>query len=114
MNISATPSSSASGVGDSGTASQIARIQKQIQTLTNELKDLATSDMNAKAKIARSTLLQAMIQMLQQQIAALQQAQAVKQLQAASDKAQAAQPGKSTAAARNPVAGLGESVDTYA
>ncbi|MCS4510867.1 FlxA-like family protein [Xylophilus ampelinus] len=103
--------SSGSGGGD------IARLQKRVQELTNELRSVATSDMEAKAKITKTKLLQAMIQMLQQQIAAVQQqgqqAQALQQ-QKAAEAAQKAAPTASTASARKPAGALGATLDTYA
>ncbi len=83
MHISAIGSASATSSGAADTSGTIAKLQKQIEQLTIALKDLASSDMEAKAKLLKSKLLQGMIQMLQQQIAALQrqsqQAQALKQ-----------------------------------
>jgi hypothetical protein len=110
MKISSTSTSSMSSSG-SGTADAVAALQKQIQALLVELKDLASSDLVAKAKAARSELLQGMIQMLQAQIAALQQQRA--QADALAIKNAAEKDGVSTPK-NNPSAGLGELLDTYA
>ena len=62
---SASSTSSASGAQSS---SEIAKLQKQMRQLTDELKNVATSDMDAKAKKQRVEALQAQIQNLQTQI----------------------------------------------
>lgn len=121
MNVtsaSAAPVGSASS--GSGGGGDIVRLQKRVQELTNELKAVASSDMEAKAKIAKSKLLQAMIQMLQQQIASIQQqaqqAQALQQ-QKAADAVQKTAPAANAAGAptaRKPAGALGSMVDTYA
>ncbi len=120
MNVT---SASAAPVGSASSGSgggDIVRLQKRVQELTNELKAVASSDMEAKAKIAKSKLLQAMIQMLQQQIASIQQqaqqAQALQQ-QKAADAVQKTAPAANAAGAptaRKPAGALGSMVDTYA
>lgn len=88
----AVPSAGASAAGGSSAAAEIARLQKQIRVLTNDLKDVATDDsLDAKAKQKKAALLQAQIQVLQQQIAAIQQAEAQKSQDRAQHRTQAAQ-----------------------
>ena len=120
MNITSASSASVGSASSSG-GNDTARLQKRVQELTNELKNVATSDMDAKAKVAKSKLLQAMIQMLQQQIAAIQQqaqqAQAMQQQKAAEVAQKPASAAKAAAAAteqRKTTGALGGMVDTYA
>lgn len=54
MTVSSISATSSSASSASGTSDAIAKLQKQIQALTTELKNLASSDMDAKAKETRS------------------------------------------------------------
>jgi predicted transcriptional regulator len=116
MNVSSISATSSTASSGSGTSDAIAKLQKQIQAVTTELKNLAARDMDAKAKETQSQLLQNEIQMLQAQIAALQQqrqqADALKiQNNSKPDAADAAQ---TPTAAKKRTPGLGELLDTYA
>lgn len=117
MNVSSISATSSTASSGSGTSDAIAKLQKQIQAVTTELKNLAASDMDAKAKETQSELLQNEIQMLQAQIAALQQqrqqADALKiQKNSKPDAVETATPAATAAKKRTP--GLGELIDTYA
>lgn len=117
MNVSSISATSSTASSGSGTSDAIAKLQKQIQAVTTELKNLAASDMDAKAKETQSQLLQNEIQMLQAQIAALQQqrqqADALKiQKNSKPDAAEAAAQAPTTS--KKGIPGLGELIDTYA
>ena len=115
---SATSSSSNAGAG-AGNASNINRLQKQLRDLTEELRGVASSDMDEKAK-----LLQSQIQMVQQQITALQRQMQQEQMDKAQAQLQQQQDaraarertGSATVQPRRAGAqpGLGKSVNTFA
>ena len=105
-----------SPVATSGASSgnDIAKLQKQLRALTDELRDVAGQDMDAKAKQEKTKLLQAQIQMVQQQIAAIQrqnQQDQAHKLQQAQD-AKNSDTKASSASGKTP--GLGDNVDTFA
>ena len=89
-----------------------------VRELTEELKGVVSSDMDAKAKQEKAKLLQAQIQMVQAQITAIQRAQQQEQQLAQVAKAEGAAANaaqqKKTQAAKTPSSGLGNNVDTYA
>ena len=74
MQVASTTSSPVKPSSSSG-SSDIAKLQKQLRELTEELKGVVSSDMDAKAKQEKAKLLQAQIQMVQAQITAIQRAQ---------------------------------------
>ena len=116
MQVASTTSSPLKPSSSSG-GSDIAKLQKQLRELTEELKGVVSSDMDAKAKQEKAKLLQAQIQMVQAQITAIQRAQQQEQQRAQAAKAEgaaanAAQQQKAPSA-KNPPAGLGRNVDTY-
>nr|WP_315430961.1 FlxA-like family protein [uncultured Albidiferax sp.] len=102
---------STGGLG-SKAGGDIAALQKQLRQLTDQLKNVASLDMEPKAKEERVKLIQIQIQMVQQQIVAIQrqsqQEQLSKQL-----AAQAAKQVKSSDASSARTPGLGGSVDVY-
>lgn len=75
MNVSRTSPSAAS----SSNPGEIDKLQKQLKELTKELRAVDSSGLTPKARIERAKLLQAMIQMVQQQISALLQSQRQKE-----------------------------------
>lgn len=110
MQVSATTLSSTSAAsGPDNTASQIAKLQKQLKDLAKQLTAVATSNLDAKAKQAQQQALQAQIAAIQQQIAALQNQEQQKQLNKGS-AAPAPKPAQQPAAN----ASLGTQVDIYA
>lgn len=99
-------SSSSGSTANANSAATIARLQKQMRELTEQLKAVVWEDMDPKAKEQRIQMLQAMIQMVQQQIAATQQAEEMQQMQR-----QAAEQRKVAQASTKRASGL---VDVYA
>jgi uncharacterized coiled-coil protein SlyX len=107
--VSASPSASSSR---SDTSDAITALQKKIHDLTAELKAVATSNMEEKAKKLKTELLQSMIQVLQAQIAAIQQQRAQAQAQAANKKAAQDSAAAQSTKNKNPPH-VGQEVDTY-
>ncbi len=116
MQLSGTSPSAGSRSAAGGDASAIAKLQKQLHELVEELKGVATSNMEPKAKKERVKLLQSQIQTVQAQIAAIQRARQQEQQNAAMQKAQSAakldQENRDKADRKN--ISLGNLVDTYA
>lgn len=82
---STTVTSSAPSVGST---SQIAALQKQLQTLTQKVKDLSTnSSLDAKTKQVETQLLQAQIAAVQAQIQAIEDQQQQTQINKAAQAA---------------------------
>ncbi len=110
MQVSLSPSigNAASGAA----ASDIAKLQKQLKSLVDELKRVATSDMDAKAKKEKVKLLQAQIQMVQAQISAIQRAREQAQQEVQSRKAEAASAQRR--ATERQTSNPGSQVDTFA
>lgn len=115
MQVSNTSSSSSTS-GTATGSSDIAALQKQLRDLTNELKNVATSNLDAKAKAEKTKLLQAQIQMVQAQIAAIQRANMQKQQTAQSEQMTSVKPvgDKSKSNGGRRVKSLGVHVDTFA
>ena len=105
-----TTSSSAKG---SNSAASIARLEKQMRELTEQLKAAVWEDLDPKVKEQKIQMLQAMIQMVQQQIAAIQQAEQLQQMQQQQAKA-AEQQKVSQQASQNTVNRRSSLVDVYA
>ena len=116
MQVASTTSAPVKPTSSSGSG-DIAKLQKQLRELTEELKGVVSSDMDAKAKQEKAKLLQAQIQMVQAQITAIQRAQQQEQQLAQVAKAEGAAANaaqqKKTQAAKTPSSGLGNNVDTY-
>lgn len=116
MQVSGTSSISGRISGAGADASDIAKLQKQLRDLVEELKGLATSDMDPKAKKERVKLLQSQIQMVQAQITAIQRARQQEQqdvtIQKSENATKLAEKKKPKAAFKNDQ--LGSNVDTYA
>ena len=106
------PSSSTGNVPSSAAASDIAKLQKQLMSLVEELKSVATSDMDAKAKKEKVKLLQAQIQMVQAQISAIQRARQQAQQEVQSRKAEAVSAQRRTT--ERQTANPGSQLDTFA
>ncbi|MBD9390799.1 FlxA-like family protein [Acidovorax sp. ACV01] len=114
MQISGANSTNAASRG--AASSNIAKLQKQLRELTDELRGVAGQDIDAKAKQEKIKLLQAQIQMVQQQIAAIarqsQQEQAARQQQAQATRDPSTKAAPAPTGRRTP--GLGDTVDTFA
>ncbi|MFZ4286038.1 FlxA-like family protein [Variovorax sp. HJSM1_2] len=93
-------------------AAAIARLEKQMRELTEQLKAVVWEDMDPKLKEQRIQMLQGMIQMVQQQIMAVQRAEELRQMQ--EQQARAAEQQKATRAESSRQSGLGYRVDVYA
>jgi predicted ribosome quality control (RQC) complex YloA/Tae2 family protein len=104
--------SSSAGNVSSSSGSDIAKLQKQLWSLTEELKGVATSNLDAKAKKEKVKLLQAQIQMVQAQISAIQRARQQEQQEAQSRKAEATNAQRRTSPRRP--SSLGSQLDTFA
>lgn len=113
MQISSSTSSPRTTSGASS-GNDVARLQKQLRELTDELGSVAGQDMDAKAKQEKVKILQAQIQMVQQQISAIQRQNQQEQ----ANKLQQAQDAKNAdtqaTPARGKTPGLGDVVDTFA
>ena len=115
MQVSSTSASTSRVSSSSG--GDIAKLQKQLRELTDELKGVASSNLDAKAKQEKSKLLQAKVQMVQAQIAAIQRAQQQEQQKAQVAKAEGAAGAahkQKAASTEDRTSGLGGNVDTYA
>ena len=116
MHVSGTSSLSGHISSSGGDGSDIAKLQKQLRDLVEELKGLATSDIDPKSKKERVKLLQAQIQMVQAQITAIQRARQQEQqnvtIQKSENAAKLADKKSPEAASENDT--LGSNVDTYA
>lgn len=116
MSISATSSATPSGAlqGAGGNSSDLAALQRKLRELADALKRVPTEDGDPKAKQQKAKLLQAQIQMVQQQIEALMRQKQQEQLDKQREKQQHSEL-EALRQGRKPSApGLGESVDTYA
>ena len=105
-------SSSTGRAAASTAAGDIAKLQKQLKSLVEEVKSVATSDMDAKAKQEKVKLLQAQIQMVQAQISAIQRARQQEQQDVQSRKAEAAVAQRRDSERQN--SSLGSQIDTFA
>lgn len=110
MNVSSVGTKASSS--SSGTSDALAALQKKVRDLTAELKAVATSTMEAKAKKLKTELLQSMIQVLQAQIAAIQQQRAQAQADAANKKAMEDAATAKTSKGKSK-SNAGQAVDTY-
>lgn len=111
MQVSLSPtSSSAKG---SNSAATIARLEKQMRELTEQLKAAVWEDIDPKVKEQKIQMLQAMIQMIQQQIASIQQAEQLQQMQRQQAKS-AEQSKASQQASQEPANRRSRLVDVYA
>jgi len=86
-----------------------------LRELADELKGVASSDLDAKAKQEKVKLLQARIQMVQAEIAAIQRAQQQKQQASQAEKSEdlANEALTQRAPSEGQKSGLGSKVDTY-
>lgn len=116
MQVSGTSAFSGRFSGAGGDAGDIAKLQKQLRDLVEELKGLATSNIDAKSKKERIKLLQSQIQMVQAQISAIQRARQQEQqklaIQKSENAAKLTEPQKPRAASKSDKPG--SLVDTYA
>jgi hypothetical protein len=106
-------SSASSSAKGTNSAATIARLEKQMRELTEQLKAAVWEDLDPKVKEQKIQMLQAMIQMVQQQIAAIQQADAMQQMQRQQAKA-AEQQKASEEARQNQSNSRPRLVDAYA
>lgn len=115
MQVSSTSNSGSTNTSSSA-GSDIAKLQRQLRDLTEELKNVVTSNLDAKAKAEKAKLLQAQIQMVQAQIAAIQRANQQKQQDAQTEKVKATDrvSRKQKAESNGLLTGFGDNVDTHA
>lgn len=116
MQVSGTSAYSGRIPSTGGDSADIAKLQKQLRDLVEELKGLAASNIDPKSKKERVKLLQAQIQMVQAQIAAIQRARQQEQqdlsVQKSANAAKLAEKKKATTASGRDK--LGSLVDAYA